>query len=115
MRYNVRGIEESNLKAFQQDWLKCEFNAAPILYRILKGLNEDSIVFLKVGEMYETYCDDAKLVSVILGVELKYANTDVEEKTYRFCNFPQHLVCEYITKLHKHISSYTKIILCDEC
>ena len=39
-------------------------------FKMLKAKHPDAVILFRVGDFYETYCEDAKKLSEVLGVTL---------------------------------------------
>lgn len=74
-------------------------------YKEIKDKYKDSILLFRMGDFYEVFFDDAKIVSDILGLTLtKRANVPM-------AGVPYHAVDNYLSKL---IKSGMKIAVCDQ-
>lgn len=67
-------------------------------YRKLKKEYPDAIVLMRVNDFYETFGDDAKAASEILGTTLTKRKTD-KEGDYWLTGFPHHALDSYLPKL----------------
>ena len=77
-------------------------NLSPMMlqYIDLKEKNKECILFFRVGDFYETFFDDAKVVSKELNLVLTGKDCGMEEKA-PMCGVPYHSVETYINKLIK--------------
>ena len=77
-------------------------NLSPMMlqYIDIKEKNKESILFFRVGDFYETFFDDAKIVSKELNLVLTGKDCGMEEKA-PMCGVPYHSVETYINKLIK--------------
>lgn len=66
-------------------------------YRAAKAENPDAIMFFRLGDFYEMFFDDAKLVSRELGLTLTSRSKD--ENRVPMCGVPYHAADTYINKL----------------
>lgn len=68
-------------------------------YNILKRDYPDTIVFMRVGDFYETFSDDAKVVAKELDLVLTGRNGDVWGERVPMCGVPRHAIDTYISRL----------------
>lgn len=66
----------------------------------LKVNAPDCIHLFRVGDFYECYREDAKVVSEILGITICLGGTVISEDD-RICGFPYHALDSYLPKLIK--------------
>ena len=72
-------------------------------YFSVKAQHPEAVLLYRVGDFYETYSDDAVLVSKVLGlVQTKRSNGDKE--AVPMAGFPHHAIEQYLTvvKLAEH-------------
>ena len=86
-------------------------------YLRIKAQHQNAILLYRMGDFYETFYDDAKLISQILGITLtKRAHGSVSDVP--LAGFPYHALDNYLTKLVKEInkknSSIYKSKACSE-
>lgn len=79
-------------------------------YLKMKEENPDSILFYRLGDFYEMFFEDAKLVSQELDLVLTGRSAGVEEKV-PMCGIPFHAANSYIQKLVK--KGY-KVAICEQ-
>ena len=81
-------------------------------YARMKDQHKDAILFFRMGDFYETFEDDAKLVSRVLGITLTARNsgTGGGEKT-PLAGVPYHAVEKYIAEL---VGSGYKVAVCEQ-
>ena len=79
-------------------------------YLIMKEENPDSILFYRLGDFYEMFFEDAKLVSQELDLVLTGRSAGVEEKV-PMCGIPFHAANSYIQRLVK--KGY-KVAICEQ-
>ena len=79
-------------------------------YLKLKEENPDSILFYRLGDFYEMFFEDAKLVSQELDLVLTGRSAGVEEKV-PMCGIPFHAANSYIQRLVK--KGY-KVAICEQ-
>lgn len=78
-------------------------------YFQIKGEHPGTILLFRVGDFYETFADDAKLVSKELGITLTKRNNGGDETP--LAGFPYHALDNYLPKLVK--KGY-KVAVCDQ-
>ena len=79
-------------------------------YLKMKEENPDSILFYRLGDFYEMFFEDAKLVSQELDLVLTGRSAGVEEKVH-MCGIPFHAANSYIQRLVK--KGY-KVAICEQ-
>ena len=81
-------------------------------YLDIKAKNPDSILFFRLGDFYEMFNDDAKLVSKELDLTLttRDRNKPPEERT-PMCGVPYHSCDSYIARL---IAKGYKVAICEQ-
>lgn len=79
-------------------------------YLKMKEENSDAILFYRLGDFYEMFFDDAKLVSQELDLVLTGRSAGVEEKV-PMCGVPFHAANSYISRLVK--KGY-KVAICEQ-
>ncbi len=79
-------------------------------YLNVKEKNKDTIVLFRVGDFYEMFFDDAKLVSAELGLTLTGKDCGLEERA-PMCGVPFHSAETYIAKL---IKKGYKVGICEQ-
>ena len=81
-------------------------------YLDIKAQNPDSILFFRLGDFYEMFNEDAKLVSKELDLTLttRDRNKPAEERT-PMCGVPYHSADSYIARL---IAKGYKIAICEQ-
>ena len=77
-------------------------NMSPMMRQYLDTVEKhsDCIVFFRVGDFYETFFDQAKLISKTLNLVLTGKDCGLEEKA-PMCGVPYHAVDVYMSKLVK--------------
>ena len=85
---------ENSLLSVKDDCVK---NQLPVYRRYyeLKKENTDRLILFRCGDFYETYEDDAKLVSDCLGITL----TKSQKTGLRMAGFPYHALDTYLPRL----------------
>lgn len=76
-----------------------------IQYQNLKTKHPDALLLFRCGDFYETYHDDAKAASKILGITLTHNASGTE-----IAGFPYHALDTYLPKL---IRAGKRIAICD--
>ncbi len=79
-------------------------------YMDIKALNEDSILFFRVGDFYEMFFDDAKKASEELNLVLTGKDCGLEERA-PMCGVPYHSCEAYIARL---IEKGHKVAICEQ-
>ncbi len=79
-------------------------------YFEIKANNEDSILFFRVGDFYEMFFDDAKLVSDELDLVLTGKDCGQEERA-PMCGVPYHSCEAYIARL---VAKGHKVAICEQ-
>ena len=74
----------------------------------LKAKHPDSVILFRVGDFYESYFDDAKKVSEVLGITLTKRSG---EDGYYLAGFPHHALDTYLPKL---IRAGLRVAICDD-
>lgn len=76
-------------------------------FKMLKEKHSDALILFRVGDFYETYCEDAKRLSEILGLTLtRQAKTKMD-----LTGFPYHALDTYLPKL---IRAGLRVAICDD-
>lgn len=91
---------------------KKQVEDTPLLkqYFAVKAQHPEAVLLYRVGDFYETYSDDAVLVSKVLGlVQTKRSNGDKE--AVPMAGFPHHAIEQYLTRL---IRAGYKVAVCDQ-
>ena len=79
-------------------------------YFAVKAQHPEAVLLYRVGDFYETYSDDAVLVSKVLGlVQTKRSNGDKD--AVPMAGFPHHAIEQYLTRL---IRAGYKVAVCDQ-
>ncbi|RLC47523.1 MAG: DNA mismatch repair protein MutS [Candidatus Cloacimonadota bacterium] len=89
-----------------------QFNLTPMFrqYLQIKQQYPDTLLLFRMGDFYETFFEDAKLTSKILGITLTSRNKGVENPV-PLAGFPHHALDTYIDKL---IKNGLKIAICEQ-
>ena len=74
----------------------------------LKAKHPDAVILFRVGDFYESYFDDAKTISDVLGVTLTKRRG---EDGYCIAGFPSHALDTYLPKL---IRAGLRVAICDD-
>ena len=90
--------------------MKPKYSPMMMQYLSIKEENQDSIVMFRLGDFYEMFFDDAKLVSQELDLVLTGRSAGVEEKV-PMCVVPFHAANSYISRLVK--KGY-KVAICEQ-
>ena len=81
-----------------------------VQYQEIKEKNKDALLFFRVGDFYEMFFDDAKLVSQELEITLTGKECGLEERA-PMCGVPYHSVEGYIAKL---VEKGYKVAICEQ-
>ncbi len=79
-------------------------------YLDIKALNEDSILFFRVGDFYEMFFEDAKKASAELDLVLTGKDCGLEERA-PMCGVPYHSCEAYIARL---VEKGHKVAICEQ-
>ncbi|MGN0280784.1 MAG: DUF3846 domain-containing protein [Prevotella sp.] len=75
-------------------------------FKMLKDKHSDALILFRVGDFYESYCEDAQKASEVLGVTL----TKRKDGLY-ITGFPHHALDTYLPKL---IRAGVRVAICDD-
>ena len=76
-------------------------------FKMLKEKHSDALILFRIGDFYETYCEDAKKLSEVLGLTLtRQAKTKID-----LTGFPYHALDTYLPKL---IRAGIRVAICDD-
>lgn len=78
------------------------------MFNELKAKHPDAVILFRVGDFYESYFDDAKKVSEVLGITLIKRSG---EDGYYLTGFPHHALDTYLPKL---IRAGLRVAICDD-
>lgn len=81
-----------------------------IQYRQIKGDHPEAILFFRMGDFYEMFCDDAVIASEALDLVLTKKNAGIDGKI-PMCGVPHHAVENYIAKL---IAKGFRVAICEQ-
>ena len=77
------------------------------MFNELKAKHPDAVILFRVGDFYETYCEDAKKIAEVLGLTLtRQAKTEMD-----LAGFPSHALDTYLPKL---IRAGLRVAICDD-
>ena len=77
------------------------------MFNELKAKRPDAVILFRVGDFYETYCEDAKKIAEVLGLTLtRQAKTKMD-----LTGFPYHALDTYLPKL---IRAGLRVAICDD-
>jgi len=79
-------------------------------YFATKALHPEAILLYRVGDFYETYSDDAVLVSKVLGLVLT-RRSNGEKGDVAMAGVPHHAIGQYLPKL---VRAGYKVAICDQ-
>lgn len=75
-------------------------------FKMLKEKHSDALILFRVGDFYETYCEDAQKASEVLGVTL----TKNKKEDIFIASFPEQALDTYLPKL---IRAGIRVAICD--
>ena len=79
-------------------------------YRQIKAEHPEAILFFRMGDFYEMFCDDAVVASEALDLVLTSKSAGIEGKI-PMCGVPYHAVENYIAKL---IAQGYRVAICEQ-
>ncbi len=84
----------------------------PMLKQFLsvKDKHPDKLILFRMGDFYETFFDDAKLASKVLGITLTARNKKADDPI-PLAGFPYHALDNYLDKL---IKQGIKVVICEQ-
>ncbi|MFN8453706.1 MAG: DNA mismatch repair protein MutS [Anaerolineae bacterium] len=80
-------------------------------YLAVKKQYPDTIVFFRLGDFYETFDDDAKLVAKVLDIVLTSRNYSQAEERVPMAGVPYHAVDHYLARL---IKAGYRVAICEQ-
>ena len=111
-RKDFPGIRKYRFPTASWNMGKKQTEDTPLLkqYFAVKAQHPEAVLLYRVGDFYETYSDDAVLVSKVLGlVQTRRSNGD--KGFVAMAGFPHHAIEQYLTKL---IRAGYKVAVCDQ-
>jgi len=84
----------------------------PMLKQFLniKNQHPDKLILFRMGDFYETFFDDAKTASKVLGITLTARNKNAENPI-PLAGFPYHALDNYLDKL---VKQGLKVVICEQ-
>ncbi len=84
----------------------------PMLRQFLeiKNMHKDKLLLFRMGDFYETFFEDAKVASKILGITLTSRNRNADNPI-PLAGFPHHALNSYLEKL---VKAGLKVVICDQ-
>ncbi len=84
----------------------------PMLQQFLavKEKHPDKLILFRMGDFYETFFDDAKIASKVLGITLTARNKKADDPI-PLAGFPYHALDNYLDKL---VKNGLKIVICEQ-
>ncbi len=79
-------------------------------YRKIKGEHPEAILFFRMGDFYEMFCDDAVSASEVLDLVLTKKNAGIDGQI-PMCGVPYHAAENYIAKL---IANGFRVAICEQ-
>ncbi|RMH70029.1 MAG: DNA mismatch repair protein MutS [Gemmatimonadetes bacterium] len=77
----------------------------------IKNDHEDAILFFRMGDFYETFFEDAKITSQVLGIALTSRGKDKEGRDIPLAGIPYHALDSYLAKMVK--AGY-RVAICEQ-
>lgn len=77
-------------------------------FKMLKEKHSDALILFRVGDFYETYCEDARKAAEVLGLTLTKRK---DGNDYYMAGFPYHALDTYLPKL---IRAGVRVAICDD-
>ncbi len=79
----------------------------------MKRQHPDALLLFRVGDFYETYCDDALKASEILGITLtrRSNGSSTQSSSTEMAGFPHHALDTYLPKL---VRAGLRVAICDQ-
>lgn len=68
-------------------------------YHAMKRNHPDAVLLFRVGDFYETFCEDAITASEILGITLTRRPNEYRTGTIELAGFPHHALDSYLPKI----------------
>ena len=92
--------------------MAAQSNLTPMLKQFLtvKNKHPDKLILFRMGDFYETFFDDAKLASKVLGITLTARNKKADDPI-PLAGFPYHALDNYLDKL---IKQGIKVVICEQ-
>ncbi|MBN1948785.1 MAG: DNA mismatch repair protein MutS, partial [Candidatus Cloacimonetes bacterium] len=89
-----------------------ENKITPMLKQFLeiKDKHPDKLILFRMGDFYETFFDDARIASKVLGITLTARNKKSEDPV-PLAGFPYHALDNYLDKL---VKKGLKIVICEQ-
>ena len=78
-------------------------------YESMKAKHPDAILLYRCGDFYESFGEDAKVVSEVLGITL--TRTSRKDITAQMAGFPAHALDSYLPRL---VRAGKRVAICDE-
>ncbi len=79
-------------------------------FREIKAKHPDAILLFRVGDFYEAYEDDAKVLNKVCGITLTCRTAADDSKT-RMAAFPHHALDTYLPRL---VRAGSRVAICDQ-
>ncbi|RLC57946.1 MAG: DNA mismatch repair protein MutS, partial [Candidatus Cloacimonadota bacterium] len=76
----------------------------------IKDQHPDKLLLFRMGDFYETFFEDAKTASKVLGITLTARNKKADDPI-PLAGFPYHALNNYLDKLVKH---GLKVVICEQ-
>ena len=76
----------------------------------MKAKHPDAVLLFRVGDFYEAYAEDAKVVSEVLGIVLT-CRPAANDSRIHMAGFPHHALDTYLPKL---VRAGKRVAICDD-
>lgn len=80
-------------------------------YLQAKALHPEALLLFRMGDFYELFWDDARIVSKALELTLTTRDRDKNENSIPMCGVPHHAIDTYVSRL---LSQGYKVAICDQ-
>ena len=104
---------DNQQQTVQQESANVAFSPMMKQFMDLKGKHPDALLLFRVGDFYETYQQDARKASQVLGITLTRSNkhNGPDDKPAEMAGFPHHALDTYLPKL---IRAGERVAICDQ-
>ena len=79
-------------------------------YKAIKDKNKDCIIFWRLGDLYEMFFDDAKIISHELNLTLTGRDCGLEERA-PMCGIPHHALNQYLPLM---VANGHRVAICEQ-
>lgn len=82
-----------------------------VQYHMMKMRHPDAVLLFRVGDFYETFADDAIIVSEILGITLTRRPNEYRTGNIELASFPKHALDAYLRKI---VRAGKRVAICEQ-